>query len=115
MNESRCRVTGVSEPAHLRASHIKPWKDCTDAEKLHGCNGLLLAPHIDHLFDRGWISFTSDGDLVVANDLNPEVLRAWSVPAGLNAGPFSQQQGEFLEYHRTHVFRGEVRNRLTQI
>jgi putative restriction endonuclease len=107
MNESRCRVTGVDDPAHLRASHMKPWKECTDAEKLHGCNGLLLAPHIDHLFDRGWISFTNSGDLLIATGMNPEVLGAWNVSAGLNNGPFSQQQGEFLEYHRTHVFRGE--------
>lgn len=45
MNESRCRVTGISDRGHLRASHIKPWKDCTYEEKVHRCNGLLLAPH----------------------------------------------------------------------
>jgi hypothetical protein len=49
MNESRCRVTGVDDKAHLRASQITPWKDCTNTEKVHGCNGLLLAPHVDHL------------------------------------------------------------------
>jgi putative restriction endonuclease len=107
MNERRCRVTGTTNVAHLRASHIKPWKDCTDAEKLDGRNGLLLAPHVDHLFDRGWISFTRDGDLMVANDLDLEVLRAWDISEGLNAGPFSQQQNEFLDYHRTHVFRSK--------
>lgn len=105
MNESRCRVTGLTDRAHLRTSHIKPWKDSSDAEKLHGCNGLLLAPHIDHLFDRGWISFTSAGDLMIAKDLNPDVLHVWGISEGLNVGPFSQKQDEFLEYHRTHVFR----------
>jgi predicted restriction endonuclease len=55
--ETGCRVTGVKELMHLRASHIKPWVKSTDEEKLSGCNGLLLAPHIDHLFDEGWISF----------------------------------------------------------
>jgi hypothetical protein len=30
----RCPVTGITEPALLRASHIKPWADCTDAERL---------------------------------------------------------------------------------
>ena len=97
MNESCCRVTGVSEPAHLRASHIKPWKDCTDEEKLHGCNGLLLAPHIDHLFDRGWISFSNSGDLLVADDIDLDVLAAWGVSEGINVGPFSPQQQAFLE------------------
>jgi HNH endonuclease len=114
MNESRCRVTGITDKAHLRASHIKPWKDCTDAEKVHGCNGLLLAPQVDHLFDRGWISFTNDGDLIVAEDMNSEVLGAWGVPEVLNVGAFSEQQGVFLEYHRTHIFRSGLALELSQ-
>jgi hypothetical protein len=51
--ETACRVTGVSDPRHLRASHIKPWRDSNNAERLSGANGLLLSPHIDHLFDQG--------------------------------------------------------------
>lgn len=57
LNEHGCRVTGVQQLHHLRASHIKPWKDSDDEEKPHRCNGPLLAPRVDHLFDRGFISF----------------------------------------------------------
>jgi len=32
LREEHCRVTGVAEPRHLKASHIKPWRDATDAE-----------------------------------------------------------------------------------
>jgi putative restriction endonuclease len=53
LTETECRVTRVSDPKHLRASHIKPWRDATDSERLNGSNGLLLSPHIDHLFDQG--------------------------------------------------------------
>ena len=67
--EGRCRVTGVELVDHLRASHIKPWKDSSDQEKLDGNNGLLLAPHIDHLFDQGYISFTDVGDLIVSTQM----------------------------------------------
>ena len=108
MNEARCRVAGVADRGHLRASHIKPWKDCTDEEKIHGCNGLLLAPHIDHLFDRGWISFSDAGDLLIAADMNVAVLNAWGITAGANVGPFSPKQAEFLEHHRSNVFLGEA-------
>jgi hypothetical protein len=55
--ESRCRITGVDKIEHLRASHCKPWRDSTNEERLIGENGLLLTPSIDHLFDRGFISF----------------------------------------------------------
>ena len=45
LREEACRVTRVNEPRHLKASHIKPWRDGTDAERLDGANGLLLSPH----------------------------------------------------------------------
>jgi hypothetical protein len=50
--ENHCRITGVSSIKHLRASHIKPWSVSDNDEKLDGYNGLLLSPHVDHLFDR---------------------------------------------------------------
>jgi predicted restriction endonuclease len=89
---------------HLRASHIKPWRDATNAEKLSGFNGLLLAPHVDHLFDRGWISFSDSGQLLVANSLNREVLEEWSINPDHDAGRFHDEQSGFLEYHRSKVF-----------
>jgi len=48
LREGACRVTGVDEPRHLKARHIKPWRHASDAERLDGANGLLLSPHIDH-------------------------------------------------------------------
>jgi hypothetical protein len=60
LREESCRVTRVAEPRHLKASHIKPWRDATDAERLDGANGLLLSPHIDHLFDEGYITFSNN-------------------------------------------------------
>jgi putative restriction endonuclease len=49
----RCAITGVDEPALLRASHAKPWKDASDSERLDVYNGLLLAAHRDTAFDEG--------------------------------------------------------------
>ena len=31
LSERQCRVTRVSDPKHLRASHIKPWSGCASA------------------------------------------------------------------------------------
>lgn len=103
LNEHECRVTGVRQLHHLRASHIKPWRDSTNEEKLHGCNGLLLAPHVDHLFDRGFITFEGDGELVVSERLEPEVLDAWAIELPRNVGGFNVDQRHFLEHHRAHV------------
>lgn len=103
LNEHACRVTGVQQLHHLRASHIKPWRASDNEEKLHGCNGLLLAPHVDHLFDRGFISFEANGDLIVSDEMEPEVLRAWSIVVPRNVGLFNLDQQHFLAFHRDHV------------
>jgi len=100
--EKVCRVTKVSNPRHLIASHIKPWSKSDDAEKISGFNGLLLAPHIDHLFDKGFISFDGDGDLIFSNKLELEILAKWQIKK-INVGSFRNEQKQFLEYHRDVV------------
>ena len=77
--ENRCRITGVTNIKHLRASHIKPWSVSNNDEKLDGYNGLLLSPHVDHLFDRGFISFQDSGAIMVSKELNVSVLNQWSI------------------------------------
>jgi len=67
--EKGCRLTGIEDLRFLRASHIKPWADSTHSERVGGENGLLLAPHADLLFDRGWISSSASGRLLVPNAL----------------------------------------------
>jgi hypothetical protein len=103
--EKKCRVTGVSEKQHLIASHIKPWRYSDDQEKIDGENGLLLAHHIDHLFDRGFISFAENGDLMVSNRVNPRVLEAWNINPKTNVGGFTAKQNEYLHFHRERVFK----------
>jgi putative restriction endonuclease len=105
LNEYACRVTGTADVAHLRASHIKPWKVSSNSEKLDGCNGLLLSPHIDHLFDRGYISFGDDGQLLVSAQLNDAVLSTWQISMPRNVGVFNDRQCTYLQYHRQHVLK----------
>lgn len=101
--EKICRVTGTAEPMHLRASHIKPWAVALDSERLDGYNGLMLAPHIDHLFDRAYISFDDDGRLLVLNDEVMSLLDRWGIDADnpeLAPRPFLARQCEYLKIHR---------------
>lgn len=101
--EAGCRVTGVINPKHLIASHIKPWSKSNNQERLDGNNGLLLSPHIDHLFDKGHITFSDTGDLLISVSADKEALKKWQV-GGMNVGGFNQAQLIYLQYHREHVF-----------
>ncbi|QFY77782.1 HNH endonuclease [Alcaligenes faecalis] len=102
--ESVCRLTGVSDPRFLVASHIKPWRVSNNEERLAGHNGLLLSPHVDLLFDKGYISFKDDGAMLVSQRA-AAVLRAWQLPLTESARPFTPEQKVFLEYHRGHIFK----------
>jgi putative restriction endonuclease len=102
--EHNCRVTGVAESGHLIASHIKPWSKSDDSEKLDGHNGLLLAPHIDHLFDKGFISFTNQGVLLASRHLSDDISNKWHLDRNQHVGSFSIEQSRYLEFHRDEIY-----------
>src|SRR5258708_22101079 len=90
--EKECRLTGVTNPSLLIASHIKPWRSCETAqERLDGMNGLLLTPDADLLFDRGFITFEDDGEVRVSPRFDREDLRR------LGFGELIWQQFGFAE------------------
>lgn len=104
--ERRCRITGVDRIEHLRASHCKPWRDSDNQERLDGENGLLLTPSIDHLFDRGFISFERTGRLLISPVAHQDSLKRMGVPVDerVNVGAFSEGQRKYLEFHQERVF-----------
>lgn len=103
--EKRCRITGVDRIEHLRASHCKPWRDSNNEERLNGENGLLLTPTIDHLFDRGFIGFENNGDLIVSPVAHAASLERMGIDVGrkINVGPFTSGQRTYLDFHRESV------------
>ena len=99
-----CRLTGIVDERMLVAGHIKPWRACADNERLDGYNGFLLAPHVDHLFDKGWISFADDGELLVSTKLDSGLLKAWGLPIAGHRVDLKPEHLPYLEYHRREVF-----------
>ncbi len=105
--EHACRVTRVERMEHLVASHIQPWRDSSNRQRLDGENGLLLTPTVDHLFDKGFISFENTGRLIVSPVADPVSLKRMGIDreARVNVGAFSQGQRQYLEFHRENVLR----------
>ena len=105
--ERACRITQVERMEHLIASHIQPWRDSTNEQRLDGENGLLLTPTVDHLFDKGFISFEDAGRLIVSPVADPVSLKRMGIDrdAHANVGAFSQGQRAYLEFHRENVLR----------
>ena len=95
-----CRVTGVTDTRLLIASHIKPWREASNAERLSGYNGLMLSPHVDALFDEQFITFEDNGQMRMHPSLSREVLDKWSIDPDKRVDRFRPEQASFLAYHR---------------
>jgi hypothetical protein len=106
----QCAVTGLDVVELLRASHIKPWADCeTDAERLDVFNGLLLAPHLDALFDKGLVTFSDNGQLLCSSQLSE---RQWTLLGidriAMRANSLADGHRTYLQWHRSKVFQNEA-------
>lgn len=98
--DGACRVTGVTDTRVLVASHIKPWREADNADRLNGNNGILLSPHVDALFDEELLSFEDDGRMLVHPSLSHDVLYRWSIDPAKRVEPFRDEQRPFLARHR---------------
>ena len=97
-----CPLTGISDHALLRASHIKPWKDCeTDNERLDVHNGLLLSALWDAAFDGGLVTFDKDGRPQYSKELSSESLASLGYGTSLQ---LTDKHQAFLDWHRDKVF-----------
>lgn len=96
-----CAITGYSDERFLLASHIKPWRHSSDNERLDRFNGLPLIPNLDKGFDMGFITFDSQGKIVISEELEvPQILGVTS-DLILHGRP---KHFEYLEFHRNELF-----------
>lgn len=98
--DPHCRVTRVEDPRLLIASHIKPWRDSTNQERVNGYNGIMLSPHIDALFDEHLITFENDGRMKIHPTLPLSILDLWSISRATQVEKFRPEQRVFLGHHR---------------
>jgi hypothetical protein len=97
-----CAATACGISAMLRASHIRPWSKSSNRDRLNPANGILLAAHLDALFDCGLISFADDGAMLVSAHVADD-LKQFNLPDRLRREP-TKAEKRLLAYHRRYVF-----------
>lgn len=102
----RCAVTGLGIEALLRASHIKPWRDSDNTERLNLMNGLMLVAAYDAAFDAGLIGFDDSGCVLISPQLPADNLLAAGVSATAKLSSVSDAHRGFLAHHRDNVLKG---------
>lgn len=102
--DGRCAISGLAVPELLRASHAKPWKDCSDEERLDVHNGLLLAAHLDAAFDSGLIAVLPDGRVVSSGKLDSVALVILDLGHTSVVNGLKPAHAPYLAWHRERVF-----------
>lgn len=102
-----CAVTGLALAPVLRASHAKPWAVCdSDAERLDVFNGLLLAAHLDALFDQFLLSFDEQGRVLFAPELNTASCAVLGLSPAMRLRWMAPEHQPYLSYHRQRFMAG---------
>ena len=101
---SRCARDRTRRGRTTPASHIKPWRSSNNEERLDPANGLLLAPHYDAAFDRGFISFEVDGRLTLSPGLSSANVAALGLQPDARLCRVDQAHLPYLAYHAADVF-----------
>lgn len=99
-----CAITNCKTLVLLRASHIKPWRSCNNFERLDPFNGLLLIPNLDLLFNDGYITFDSNGRIMISNKLEVDNYGLFNLNKEIIIKIEDNHQ-KYLEYHRVIEFK----------
>ena len=99
--QGQCALTGVKNPVLLVASHIEAWCLADNSARLDPDNGLLLATHVDRLFDRGLISFADDGKLLVSSRLSDQDRSVFGLDQFVGISTLTSGNRQYLAKHRS--------------
>ncbi|MFM2566398.1 HNH endonuclease [Bacillus sp. GX] len=104
--QQQCRLCGVSDERFLIASHIKPWSQSDNQERLDVNNGLLLCPNHDALFDKGYISFNNDGIILISNSLDEATKVFLNINEAMKVA-LNEGQQKYMKWHRENIYKSE--------
>lgn len=99
----KCAVTSYTKKEILIASHIVPWKNSTDEERLDVDNGILLSPTYDALFDKNLISFDNNGKIILTDSLKSSDINLIGINGKEKIKNLTSGNIQYLERHRNLI------------
>ncbi len=104
--ENKCAVTGFQDARILIASHIHPWKNSKDDERLDVNNGILLSPTYDALFDKHLITFENSGKIVLSESVKADEYKKIGVSGSERIARLSPDNIHYLAMHQDVFSKG---------
>ena len=105
MRERTCQLCGMPDERFLVASHIKPWKESSDYEKLDPNNGLLLCPNHDALFDKGYITISNNSEILISDSIKEDTRIFLNINLNFTKTKITTDQQKYLNWHREYIFK----------
>lgn len=102
-----CQICGLDIIDLLIASHIKPWKDSDDKERLDINNCLLLCPNHDKLFDKGFISFDDYGNIIISDLIKYKNLDIMGISNHIKIH-INEDNKKYIEWHRQKCLKNDL-------
>lgn len=99
----KCAASGFNDTRVLIASHILPWKNATDEQRLDVDNGILLSPDYDALFDKHLISFDTSGKIVLASNLTNNSLKPLGITGSERISNLTEGNKKYLDHHNALI------------
>jgi hypothetical protein len=98
-----CSITHCNQIDILIASHIKPWRDANNTERIDKFNGFLLLPTLDKLFDKGYISFDKNGKILISDKIKKQI-DILNINTNMNINIYDENK-KYLEYHNKNIYK----------
>ena len=103
-----CEICGLKTPELLIASHIKPWAESDDYEKLDTENILLLCATHDALFDKGFITFDRNGNIIISKELSEDEQALLNIHDESKINITSIRKINYLKHHSENIFKDGI-------
>lgn len=105
LNDSKeCKICKLTKQDLLIASHIKPWKDSNNIERLDKNNGFLLCPTHDALFDKGYITFDDEGQIILSSQMKKDEYKILNIEDTVKIN-INNENKKYLKWHRENIFK----------
>ena len=101
--EGKCALCDIELPILLRASHSKPWKDCTDIERVDPYNGLLLCCNHDALYNKGYIAFDGQGRLHISSSIPENDYIIYNIHGKQKVARYEENK-PYFKWHQKNIF-----------
>lgn len=101
--EKKCKICDIADKSLLNVSHIKPLSLSSEEEQVDINNSIVFCPNHHMVFDRGYISFDDDGQVIFSSLLD-EIHKSSLNIGNAKKVELNEHQKKYIKWHRENIY-----------